>query len=108
MSAEWIAQSPIGRDENKKELIAMRFNLRIPFTTSWLSSSKEAPEDFVTTFGTPEIQIQKRIREGRVTGEWEKFGAWKDFLKPYVELSEVDLWQKYGDGRELGAGVVDV
>src|SRR5260370_33742916 len=24
------------------------------------------------------------------------------------ELSEVDLWQKYGDGRELGAGVVDV
>ena len=24
------------------------------------------------------------------------------------ELSEVDLWQKYGSGRELGAGVVDV
>ena len=24
------------------------------------------------------------------------------------EMSEVDLWQKYGDGRELGAGVVDV
>jgi 5-methyltetrahydropteroyltriglutamate--homocysteine methyltransferase len=24
------------------------------------------------------------------------------------ELSELDLWQKYGDGRELGAGVVDV
>jgi 5-methyltetrahydropteroyltriglutamate--homocysteine methyltransferase len=24
------------------------------------------------------------------------------------ELSEVDLWQKYGDGRELGAGVIDV
>jgi 5-methyltetrahydropteroyltriglutamate--homocysteine methyltransferase len=24
------------------------------------------------------------------------------------ELSEVDLWKKYGDGRELGAGVVDV
>jgi 5-methyltetrahydropteroyltriglutamate--homocysteine methyltransferase len=24
------------------------------------------------------------------------------------ELSEVDLWQKYGQGRELGAGVVDV
>jgi 5-methyltetrahydropteroyltriglutamate--homocysteine methyltransferase len=24
------------------------------------------------------------------------------------EMSELDLWQKYGDGRELGAGVVDV
>jgi 5-methyltetrahydropteroyltriglutamate--homocysteine methyltransferase len=24
------------------------------------------------------------------------------------ELSEVDLWKEYGDGRELGAGVVDV
>jgi 5-methyltetrahydropteroyltriglutamate--homocysteine methyltransferase len=24
------------------------------------------------------------------------------------ELSEMDLWQKYGDGRELGAGVIDV
>jgi 5-methyltetrahydropteroyltriglutamate--homocysteine methyltransferase len=24
------------------------------------------------------------------------------------EMSEVDLWKKYGDGRELGAGVIDV
>jgi 5-methyltetrahydropteroyltriglutamate--homocysteine methyltransferase len=24
------------------------------------------------------------------------------------ELSEVDLWKQYGDGRELGAGVIDV
>ena len=24
------------------------------------------------------------------------------------EMSEVDLWQKYGDGRELGGGVIDV
>ncbi|HEV8615246.1 MAG TPA: methionine synthase [Methylomirabilota bacterium] len=24
------------------------------------------------------------------------------------EMSELDLWKKYGDGRELGAGVVDV
>jgi len=24
------------------------------------------------------------------------------------EMAELDLWQKYGDGRELGAGVVDV
>jgi 5-methyltetrahydropteroyltriglutamate--homocysteine methyltransferase len=24
------------------------------------------------------------------------------------ELSELDLWKKYGDGRELGAGIIDV
>src|SRR5207249_2009769 len=24
------------------------------------------------------------------------------------ELSEVDLWKRYGEGRELGAGVIDV
>jgi 5-methyltetrahydropteroyltriglutamate--homocysteine methyltransferase len=24
------------------------------------------------------------------------------------ELSELDLWRKYGDGRELGAGIIDV
>jgi len=24
------------------------------------------------------------------------------------ELSELDLWKKYGEGRELGAGVIDV
>jgi uncharacterized protein DUF6603 len=72
----------IARDENSKELIGMRYNLRIPFTTK--------PEgSLVTTFGTPEIQIQKRVREGATTGNWEKFGGWKDFVKQYVELSEV-------------------
>ena len=81
--------APIGRDENNKELIAMRFNLRIPFTTSWRSDSKAAPEDFVTTFGTPDVQMQKRIRDGGTTGDWEKFTGWKDFVKKYVELSEV-------------------
>ena len=33
----------IGRDENNKELVAIRFNLRIPFTTQWISTSKSAP-----------------------------------------------------------------
>jgi hypothetical protein len=81
--------APIGRDENNKELIAMRFNLRVPFTTSWRSAEQTAPEDFVTTFGTPEIQMQKRIKDGTRTGEWEKFGGWKEFVEKYVEKSEV-------------------
>ena len=74
--------APIGRDENKKDLIAMRCNLRIPFTT-------KSENGLVTTFGTPEIQIQKRIKEGAATNAWEKFGGWKDFVKDYVALSEV-------------------
>lgn len=79
----------IGRDENDKELVAMRFNLRIPFSTHWTSQSKTAPENFATKFGTPEIQFQKRVKDGATTGEWEKFGGWKDFLENYCELSEV-------------------
>ncbi|HKS08098.1 MAG TPA: DUF6603 domain-containing protein, partial [Pyrinomonadaceae bacterium] len=77
--------APIGRDENNKDLLAMRFNFRVPFSTSWRSLEKAKPEDFVTSFGTPEIQIQKKIKDGPKVGEWEKFGGWKDFLKDYVD-----------------------
>ena len=79
----------IGRDENNKELVAMRFNLRIPFTTHWTSQKKSSPEDFVTRFGTPEIQFQKQVKDGATTRAWEKFDGWKDFLEKYVKLSEV-------------------
>jgi uncharacterized protein DUF6603 len=79
----------IGRDENNKELIAMRFNFRIPFTTHWRSTTKSVPEDFVTSFGVPEIQIQKKIKDGATIGDWEKFGGWKDFLGKFVERPEV-------------------
>ena len=83
--------APIGRDDNNKELIAIRFNLRIPFTTEWLSQSKAAPEDFVTRFGKPEIKREKRVRENSnsFVGEWEPFAGWKDFVEKYVKLSEV-------------------
>jgi hypothetical protein len=81
--------APVGRDENNKELIAIRFNLRIPFTTQWTSKSKSEPEDFLTSFGTPEIKCEKRIRDNARIGEWENFGGWKDFLEGYVKLSEV-------------------
>ena len=79
----------IGRDENNKELVAMRFNLRIPFTTRWTTETKIDPENFVTSFGAPELRFQKRIKDGATAGEWEAFAGWKDFLEKYCELSEV-------------------
>lgn len=79
----------IGRDENDKELAAMRFNFRIPFTTDWTSASKTDPEKFLTSFGKPEIQIEKKIKNGSTIGDWEKFAGWKAFLGPYVERAEV-------------------
>jgi len=81
----------IGLDENKKELIAMRFNLRIPFTTQWRSKTMEGPEEFHTDFGTREIKIQKRIKDSpkSQTSDWEEFTGWKDFLESYCELAAV-------------------
>lgn len=81
--------APIGRDENDKELMAMRFNFRVPFTTEWSKKTDNAPEDFVTKYGTPEIQIHKRIKTGATTGEWENFAGWKKFLEDYCKLPEV-------------------
>src|SRR5262249_947104 len=75
--------------EGKNELVAMRFNLRIPFHTQWLSKTKESPEDFHTIFGTPEISIQKRVKEPKKdVGGWEKFAGWKDFLEKYCQRSD--------------------
>ena len=79
----------IGRDENDKELVAMRFNLRVPFTTQWVKKSDNELEVFQTTFGTAEIQIQKRIKENSRIAEWENFGGWKNFLENYCKRSEV-------------------
>jgi hypothetical protein len=81
----------IGLDENKKELIAMRVNLRVPFTTQWRSKTMEGPEEFYTDFGTEEIKIQKRIKDGpkSQTSDWQEFTGWKDFLESYCEVAEV-------------------
>jgi hypothetical protein len=80
----------IGLDD-KKELVAIRFNLRIPFTTESRQRIKSDEYELHTEFGTPEIKIQKQVKETTQSkaGDWEKFGGWKDFLEKFCKLSEV-------------------
>lgn len=86
--------SPIGEDENKKELISARFNLRIPFGTRWKQIIKSDEYQLETVFDTPEIQLQKRIRENAnsLTSGWQNFAEWKKFAEPFTTSIE---------GREL-------
>jgi hypothetical protein len=91
--------------EKDTELVAMRFNLRIPFKAS------EVNNDLQTEFGTPEINIQKKIRNAL---NWQKFDGWKDFLEKFVERKEVkDLLDApmgplLGEKISDGAGVTDI
>lgn len=76
----------LGMDDGK-ELVAMRFNLRIPFKAE-LKDEKELR----TEFGKPEINIEKRVKENSSptpSQKWEKFTGWKKFLETYCELSEI-------------------
>ena len=51
-----------------------------------VAETKESSEDFHTIFGTPEIKIQKRIKEpNKPVGGWEKFEGWKGFLEKYCQ-----------------------
>ena len=93
--------------EKDPELVAMRFNLRIPFKTQTPAEG----EDLQTEFGTPEINIQKKLKN---TATWQKFDDWKAFLEKYVERQEVkDLLDApmgplLGEKISDGAGVTDI
>lgn len=86
-----------------KELTGMRFNLRIPF--------KFTADNLQTDFGTPEVNIQRKIKDGL---DWEKFEDWKTFLEDYCERDEIGellnspmgplLAEKISDG----SGVTDI
>ena len=80
--------SPIGKDENKKELISARFNLRVPFGTRWKLRFKSNEHDLETVFGEPEIKIEKQIRENNTVSGWQKFSGWKDFVTAFFALPE--------------------
>ena len=82
-------KNPIGVDEDGKDLIAARFNVRIPFGAGKVKVADDKYE-FKTTFGTPQIGIEKRIRETRDSdpSEWKKFTGWKDFVKNFYETTE--------------------
>lgn len=90
--------SAIGKDDTKnnpKDLIAVRFNLRAPFGTSYVPDpNSNLYYQLETSFGYPLIQIQKRTRDNAQspTSGWETFNDWEDFIGPFCESP---------DGKEL-------
>ncbi len=91
--------------EKDPELVAMRFNLRIPF------KAQTVAEDLQTEFGTPEINIQKKIKNAL---DWQKFDGWKDFLEKFVErqdikdLLDAPMGPLLGEKISDGSGVTDI
>ncbi len=90
--------------EKDTELVAMRFNMRIPFKT-------QTDGDLQTEFGKPEINIQKKLKNAL---NWEKFEGWKEFLEKFVERQDVkDLLDApmgplLGEKISDGSGVTDI
>jgi hypothetical protein len=87
--------SPLGTDEeSKQELMAVRYNLRVPFGSRWAAIPKSDEYKLETVFDAPEIKIQKRLRENTQspTSGWQEFKRWKEFTEPFCESIE---------GREL-------
>jgi hypothetical protein len=91
--------SSIGVDKAGKELTAVRFNFRIPFTARVRHFEPEIsttvqrywePDELETHFQTPVVEVHKR--EMALDSKWEKFGDWKSFVKDVCERVE---------GREL-------
>lgn len=94
--------------EKDTELVAMRFNLRIPFKARTLTDGNK---DLQTEFGQPEIGIQKKIKNALA---WQNFDGWKAFLEKYVERPEVKelldapMGPLLGEKISDGSGVTDL
>ena len=71
----------LGTDEDKKELVGMRFNLRVPF-----KAESKIEDQLQTEFGTPEINIQRMVKDGI---NWEKFTNWKKFVEDFFDKDEI-------------------
>ncbi len=76
----------LGTDEDKKELVGMRFNLRIPFKAESKTKKIFLADELKTEFGTPEIKLQRMVKNG-IT--WEEFTNWKKFVEKFVEKDEI-------------------
>src|SRR6185503_17459508 len=67
--------------------------------------------DLQEEFGTPEIKIQKKIKNAL---DWQKFDGWKEFLEKFVERQDVkDLLDApmgplLGEKISDGSGVTDI
>ncbi|HEX6716018.1 MAG TPA: DUF6603 domain-containing protein [Pyrinomonadaceae bacterium] len=94
--------------EKDPELVAMRFNMRIPFKAQTLTTGDQ---DLQTEFGKPEIKIQKKLKNAL---DWQKFDGWKEFLEKFVERQDVkDLLDApmgplLGEKISDGSGVTDL
>jgi 5-methyltetrahydropteroyltriglutamate--homocysteine methyltransferase len=99
--AEWIQIDEPARGNVSGEEMARLFNLA--------TDGVRARLGFHICFGN-------RFGRSRFNRTYEPYfpGVLKARADQFVlefagrELSELELWKKYGDGRELGAGVVDV
>ena len=99
--ADWIQIDEPARGNVSGEEMARLFNLA--------TDGVRARLGFHICFGN-------RFGRSRFPRTYEPYfpGALKARADEFVlefagrELSELELWRKYGDGRQLGAGVVDV
>jgi hypothetical protein len=98
----------IGTDTEGKDIAAMRFNFRIPFTARVRKKNQQddslqipttvtppptiirEPDELETTFGAPVIEAQKRnwVKTGATQTDWEKFPDWKIFVEEFCKKDE--------------------
>jgi len=80
----------IGVDENKTEVVSVRFNLRIPFSSRWAQRIKSDEYELQTQFGEPEIKIQKRTQGSKDSepSDWQTFKDWKAFVTEFCAKPE--------------------
>lgn len=76
----------LGTDEDKKEVVGMRFNLRIPFKAESKTKKIFLADELKTEFGKPEVNLQRLVKNG-IT--WEEFTNWKEFVEKFSEKDEV-------------------
>jgi hypothetical protein len=86
--------SSIGLDAAKKDLAAVRFNVRVPLTAEMGAKIKTNIQELRTSFDKAIIQVHKRPMSGRdpKPAPWEKFDDWKQFVKDFCAST---------DGKEL-------
>jgi hypothetical protein len=82
ISLSRVNGSSIGVDKDGKDLAGMRFNLRLPFTPQ----KSESEKDLVTSFGLPEVNVQKRSMETKAV--WKDFADWKKFVEDFCTSNE--------------------
>jgi hypothetical protein len=74
----------LGTDEDKKELVGMRFNLRVPVKAE--TGGMFLGAELRTEFGTPEINIQRLVKNA-IT--WEEFTNWEKFVETFFDKDEI-------------------